>query len=92
MATKTKSVKKYPLMGDLPSNPKKQSELKLSFYEGDCLAFFLNNEGSDSFVNCIEDFGYSRKEAKLMARSITDRVSHHAISAVYADAEKHKSK
>jgi hypothetical protein len=67
---------------------KKQTKHKLdfNFYEGDCLAFFLANDGYNSFINCIMDFGYTKKEAKTMAEDITHRISMHTISGVYANA------
>ena len=64
----------------------KQTKLELDFYEGDCLAFFLANDGCDSFINCIQDFGYTKKEAKQMAAGIIDKISMHTITGVYANA------
>jgi hypothetical protein len=64
----------------------KQTKLELDFYEGDCLAFFLANDGYDSFINCIQEFGYTKKEAKEMAHGITYKVSMHTITGVYANA------
>ena len=61
---------------------KTKYKLDFNFYEGDCLAFFLANDGYESFINCIIDFGYTKKEAKRMAESITYRISKHTISGI----------
>ena len=79
-------------MQDMDQQPTEKSKLDFSFHEGDCLAFFLANDGYDSFINCIIDFGYSKREAKQMAHSITDRISHHILSELYVDAKKEKQK